>query len=101
MERANVRELKAHASEILRRVREEGATYEITSRGKVVATISPPPQQKELLVLRDLWAPLVTEDQVEAIESAPREVRREVEADLERLYQEVGAEIGEEPPFAD
>ena len=38
-EEIGVRELKQRASEILRRVREEGATYTITYRGKVVARL--------------------------------------------------------------
>ena len=37
----NVRELKTHASEILRRVREERARYIITHRGKAVAILAP------------------------------------------------------------
>ncbi len=37
----NVRELKTHASEILRRVREERARYIITYRGKAVAILAP------------------------------------------------------------
>ena len=36
-----VRELKEHASNILRRVREDGETVIITYRGKAVARISP------------------------------------------------------------
>ena len=38
-EEIGVRELKQRASEILRRVREEGAAYAITYRGKVVARL--------------------------------------------------------------
>ncbi len=36
-----VRELKRHASELLRRVREEGQTIQVTHRGVVVALIVP------------------------------------------------------------
>ncbi|MCE7939175.1 hypothetical protein DCC79_15625 [bacterium] len=36
-----VRELKAHASEILRCVREEGASYTVTHRGQAVARLTP------------------------------------------------------------
>jgi prevent-host-death family protein len=36
-----VRELKAHASRILRRVRERRETIEVTHRGRVVARIVP------------------------------------------------------------
>ena len=40
-EEIGVRELKQRASEILRRVREDGASYAITYRGKVVARLEP------------------------------------------------------------
>jgi antitoxin (DNA-binding transcriptional repressor) of toxin-antitoxin stability system len=36
-----VRELKEQASEIIRRVREEGVSFDVTYRGDVVATIRP------------------------------------------------------------
>jgi len=36
-----IRELKAHASEIVRMVREEGAVYEVTVRGEVAARLVP------------------------------------------------------------
>lgn len=41
MATVGIRELKAHTSEILRRVREGGETIDITYRGEVVASISP------------------------------------------------------------
>jgi prevent-host-death family protein len=41
MEEIGVRELKENASEVLRRVREEKATYRITYRGRVVAELAP------------------------------------------------------------
>jgi prevent-host-death family protein len=41
MKSVGVRELKAHATEILRHVREEGQTYEITYRGRAVARVVP------------------------------------------------------------
>ena len=44
MEEIGVRELKENASEVLRRVREEQATYRITYRGRVVAELSPSPR---------------------------------------------------------
>lgn len=90
MERANVRELKAHASEILRRVREEGATYEITSRGKVVATLAPTKNEGQPVIsLEGAFAHLFTDQQVEQMERALYEVRREVSEDLDRLYRMV------------
>jgi prevent-host-death family protein len=36
-----VRELKQHTSEILRRVREQGETVDVTYRGRVVARVIP------------------------------------------------------------
>jgi prevent-host-death family protein len=41
MQRIGVREFKAHTSEILRRVRDEGETIEITSRGQAIARVTP------------------------------------------------------------
>ena len=41
MASVGVRELKEHTSEIVRRVREDGETIDITYRGEVVATIQP------------------------------------------------------------
>lgn len=44
MASVGVRELKEHTSEIVRRVREDGETIDITYRGEVVATIQPKQQ---------------------------------------------------------
>ena len=41
MRAVGIRELKEQASEILRRVREEGDAYEITYHGRVVARLVP------------------------------------------------------------
>jgi prevent-host-death family protein len=41
MSSVGVRELKEHASEIVRRVREDGETIDVTYRGEIVATIAP------------------------------------------------------------
>ncbi|MBM2811098.1 MAG: Antitoxin [Chloroflexi bacterium] len=41
MEKIGVRELKALGSEIVRRVREDGAAYEVTYHGRVVARLVP------------------------------------------------------------
>lgn len=40
-EEIGAREFKQNASEVLRRVREEGATYTVTYRGKAVAHLTP------------------------------------------------------------
>ncbi len=40
-EEIGAREFKQNASEVLRRVREEGATYTVTYRGKAVAKLIP------------------------------------------------------------
>lgn len=64
MERVGVRELRQRASEILRRVAEEGETYEITDRGRPAALLIPPAARglKELerrgLVRRGIGDPL-------------------------------------------
>jgi prevent-host-death family protein len=41
MEVIGIRELKDHATQILRKVREEGAEYQVTYHGKVIARILP------------------------------------------------------------
>lgn len=41
MEEIGVRELKTHASEIVRRVREEQAQYTVTYRGKPIGVLMP------------------------------------------------------------
>ena len=41
MEKVGIRRLKRDASDILRRVRDRGETFEITYRGAVVAQITP------------------------------------------------------------
>jgi prevent-host-death family protein len=48
MIRIDIRELKEHATEIMRRVREEGETYEVTYHGRPIARVVPvdkPPHQ--------------------------------------------------------
>jgi prevent-host-death family protein len=47
MRAIGIRELKEQASEVLRRVREEGDTYEITYHGRVVARLVPVAQPRE------------------------------------------------------
>lgn len=56
MPSVGIRELKAQASEIVRRVREEGAVYEVTVRGEVAAHLVPtdkprPASREEIEVL--------------------------------------------------
>ncbi|MGH2560650.1 MAG: type II toxin-antitoxin system Phd/YefM family antitoxin [Thermomicrobiales bacterium] len=46
MQQIGVREFKAHTSEILRRVRDEGETIEITSRGQAIARVTPVTQRQ-------------------------------------------------------
>ena len=41
MEVIGIRELKDHATQIMRKVREEGAVYQVTYHGKVIARIVP------------------------------------------------------------
>lgn len=49
MKSVGIRELKRDASKILRKVREEGASYEVTYHGRTVARIVPveAPKKKE------------------------------------------------------
>ena len=42
MKDIGIRELKAHASELVRHVAEEHATYTITRRGRPVGVLAPP-----------------------------------------------------------
>jgi prevent-host-death family protein len=41
MEVIGIRQLKDHATQIMRKVREEGAEYQVTYHGKVIARIVP------------------------------------------------------------
>ena len=54
MSSVGVRELKEHASEIVRRVREDGETIDITYRGEIVATIAPK-RDFTRLEMDDFW----------------------------------------------
>jgi prevent-host-death family protein len=86
MQPVGVRELKEHTSEILRRVREDGETIDVTYRGRIVARLVPVnvehSQAAKDALLADLdelaaeigsrWPP-----ELSAVE-AVREVRREL-----------------------
>lgn len=48
MTQIGVRELKQKTSEVLRRVREEHATYDVTYRGRVVARLVPVVEKKRM-----------------------------------------------------
>lgn len=47
MPSVGIRELKEHTSEIVRRVRDDGETIDITYRGEIVATIVPRQQRSQ------------------------------------------------------
>ncbi len=47
MRAIGIRELKEQASEILRKVREEGDSYEVTYHGRVVARLVPTVEPRE------------------------------------------------------
>ncbi len=49
MQTVGIRELKAHASEIIRRVQAEGQPIDITLRGEVVARIVPVTRSPEAI----------------------------------------------------
>ena len=55
METIGIRELKIQASEILRRVREDGAAYEITYHGRAVARLVPVSQPARTESLETFW----------------------------------------------
>lgn len=57
MPAVGVRELKTHASEILRHVRDQRAYYTVTYRGKPVGILSPLPEPNEPST-HDAWAEL-------------------------------------------
>jgi prevent-host-death family protein len=56
MEEIGIREFKTRATEVLRRVREEGASYAITYRGKVVARLEPEDRESRLARSRAILA---------------------------------------------
>ncbi len=82
-----IRELKDHATQIMRKVREEGAVYHVTYHGKVIARIGPEAtEEQQALDRNDIWAEwdaLAEEigkhwpDGVTAVD-AVRDVRREL-----------------------
>ena len=87
MSEVGIRELKANASEILRRVREQGEVINITYYGEVVARLVPVKQVKNSeQALADLWAEMdrlaeqVTDkwSGAESAVEAVREGRREL-----------------------
>jgi prevent-host-death family protein len=68
MRSIGVRELKEHASQILRRVREEGEEFQVTYHGRVVARVIPVARSQ----------PVPTDSTV-------------IWSDLDRLATEIGA----------
>lgn len=86
MEQVGIRELKEQASEIVRRVREDGDSFEVTYRGRAVARLVPVQQTDSPMTTEEwikgwhalgeeigkLWPPGVSA--VEAV----REQRREL-----------------------
>jgi prevent-host-death family protein len=87
MEVIGIRELKDHATQILRKVREEGAEYQVTYHGKVIARLGPVISgESEPINQADIWAEwdALTEEigkqwpeGVSAVD-AVRDVRREL-----------------------
>lgn len=65
MKEVGVRELKTHASAILREVREQGEHFEVTYRGRAIARIVPVSRpQTELISLKDFrkeWDELIAD----------------------------------------
>jgi prevent-host-death family protein len=86
METIGIRELRAQAPAILRRVREDGTAFEVTYRGRVVARLVPvdqPAGEGSTQEFLERWNHLAKEigrnwpAGVSAVE-AVREVRREL-----------------------
>lgn len=88
MKTLGVEELKEHINEILRMVKEEGETIEVTDHGKAVARLVPvsEPQQSIKQTSDDVWAEIdrlaaeigsYLPQQVDASEIM-RDVRREL-----------------------
>jgi prevent-host-death family protein len=59
MPEIGVRELKTHASEIIRRVREQRMRYIITYRGRPVGLLIPLEQPPKSVTQEDAWEELV------------------------------------------
>lgn len=59
MPEIGVRELKAHASEIVRQVREQRMRYTITYRGRPVGLLIPLEQPQEQVTHDDPWEELL------------------------------------------
>ncbi len=76
MPRVGIRELKDRATEIMRSVRDEGAEYVVTYRGRPVAVLLP---------LEDDWLDAETRRAIAAASPGP-----DVQAELETLRREIG-----------
>ncbi|HKG26025.1 MAG TPA: type II toxin-antitoxin system prevent-host-death family antitoxin [Thermomicrobiales bacterium] len=55
MSSIGVRELKAHASQILRRVEEEGEVIDVTRRGAVIARLVPVERPVDRVQVSRVW----------------------------------------------
>ena len=55
MEKVGISQLKRDASAILKRVRDDNATFEVTYRGETMARIVPPMSEEERLRLLEAW----------------------------------------------
>ena len=87
MEMIGIRELKDHATQILRKVREEGAEYQITYHGKVIAHLGPAiseelhiPEQDDIWAEWDALSEEISKHWPEGVSAvdAVRDVRREL-----------------------
>jgi prevent-host-death family protein len=76
MPRVGIRELKDRATEIIRHVREEGAEYVVTYRGRPVAVVLP---------LDEDWLEAETRRAAEAASPG-----QDLRAELEALRREIG-----------
>ena len=55
MSSIGVRDLKAHASEVLRRVEEDREVIEVTRRGAVIARLVPVPRRVDPERMKRIW----------------------------------------------
>lgn len=88
MEKVGIREFKRDASKILRRVREEGETFEVTYHGKAIARLTPVEESVDRAMTVDeffeAWDALPDADDASLPEGhyaveAVRESRRRIE----------------------
>ncbi len=85
MQKVGVRDLKINASEIIRRMREEGESFEVTYRGETVGRIVPLRRHSDEETIEASlrrWQALIDEIAEHADEVSADETMREIRRDL-------------------